>query len=301
MHYRRLFLSAFLVTLSYSTVAFGEECPDWLVADFWKTAKPDVVKGCLAAGRSMTERTNIGESPLHLAAAAATPEVVLFLLRSGADVSLTTADGLTPLHVAARDSDLGSVISFLLVWGSEVDKRIPPDTCYYPRTCADTALHLAADRVQSAQILAALLAGGADVNASDSAGRKPLQRAAVGAGLAEIDILLKAGASVEDSDFSGNTALHVVSKNKTSEFLIAQRLIAAGADVDVNRDDDVTPLIAAAYYTNNPDVFSLMLSHSEDPCHSSQAGTTALTGHDFNSTLKKDDAYWSLHEQCSQD
>ncbi|WP_375699363.1 ankyrin repeat domain-containing protein [Pseudophaeobacter sp. TrK17] len=301
MHYRRLFLPALLATFPYSTAAFSEECPDWLVTDFWKTAKPDAAQGCLAAGRSMTERTDIGESPLHLAAAVAAPETVLFLLRSGADASLTTADGLTPLHVAARDSMQGSVISFLLVWGSEVDKHIPPDTCFYPRTCADTALHLAADRSQAAQILAALLAGGADVNSSDSEGRKPLQRAAVGAGLAEIDVLLKAGASVEETDFAGNTALHVVSKNKSNEFSIAQRLIAAGADVDADRDDDVTPLISAAYYTNNPEVFTLMLSHSEDPCHSSKTGTTALTGHDFNPALKKDETYWSVHEQCSQD
>ncbi len=302
MRFKRLFLPVFLATWSYSTIAFGDECADWLIADFWKAAKPDEAQSCLAAGRSLTERTDIGESPLHLAAAAAAPETVLFLLRSGSDVSLTTVEGLTPLHVAARDSMHGMTISYLLVWGSEVEKRVTPDTCFnYLRTCADSALHLAADRPTAAPILAALLAGGADANSEDSKGREPLQRAAVGAGIPEIDVLLKVGAKVGESDFDGNTALHVISQNKSIELVIAHRLIAAGADVDAQRDDDVTPLISAAYYTTHPEVFALLLSHSEDPCHSSKTGTTALTGHDFNPALTKDDAYWSLHEQCSQD
>lgn len=302
MRSKWLFLPVFLATWSYSTIAISDECSGWLIADFWKAANHDEVRSCLAAGRSLTERTDIGESPLHLAAATASPETVLILLRSGADVSLTTVDGLTPLHVAARDSMHGAVISYLLIWGSEVEKRVTADTCFnYLRTCADSALHLASDRPTAAPILAALLAGGADANSEDSKGRKPLQRAAVGAGLAEIDVLLKAGASVDEADFDGNTALHVVSQNKTNELAISQRLIAAGADVDVQRDDDVTPLISTAYYTSNPEVFALLLSQSEDPCHASKIGTTALTGHAYNKALPKDETYWSLHEQCSQD
>lgn len=302
MHFKRLFLPVLLATCFYSTIVFGDECPDWLIADFWKAAIPDEAQSCLAAGRSLTERTDIGESPLHLAAAAAAPETVLFLLRSGADVSLTTVEGLTPLHVAARDSMHGTVISYLLVWGSEVEKRAKPDTCLNPlRTCADSALHLAADRPTAAPILAALLAGGADANSEDSEGRGPLQRAAVSAGLAEIDVLLKAGASVDETDFDGNTALHVLSQNESNELVIAQRLIAADADVDVHRDDNVTPLISAAYYTTNREVFALLLTHSKDPCHASETGTTALTGHNYNPALTKDDAYWNLHEKCSQD
>lgn len=295
----RKFLPVLFVSVWCATIAHGEECPGWLVTDFWKTANPQTVLGCLTARRSLTERTEIGETPLHLAAAASEPETVLELLRSGADVSLTTADGLTPLHVAARHTVHGMVISYLLVWGSEVDKRIPPDTCF-TRTCADTALHLAADRSKAAPVLAALLAGGADVDHDDSTEREPLQRAAASAGLAEIDVLLKAGAAVDETDSDGNTALHVVSENKTGELAIAKRLIAAGADVDAQRDDGVTPLITAAYYTSDPDVFALLLSHSKDRCHASEKGTTALTGHDFNKMLEKDEAYWSLHEQCSQ-
>ena len=302
MRLKRLFLPVFLVIYSSPAVALADACPDWLVPDFWTTAKSNSVQSCLAAGRRLTERTDIGESPLHLAAATAAPETVLSLLRSGADVSLTTVKGLTPLHVAARDTTHGTVISYLLVWGSEVDKRVPPDTCFnYLRTCADSPLHLAADREQAAHILAALLAGGADPNVDDSKGRKPLQRATVSAGLLEIDVLLRAGASVGETDFEDNTALHVVAQNKSNGLVIAQRLIAAGADVDAQRNDDVTPLISAAYYASNPEVFALLLSHSEDPCHASKIGTTALSGHVFNPALIKDDAYWSLHEQCSQD
>ncbi len=97
--------------------------------NFWKSAEPEEVHSCLQAGRSLFERTDDGETPLHLSVAAASPDTVLELLRSGADVSLTTTDGLTPLHVAARDTIHGTVISYLLVYGSEVDKRIPPDLC----------------------------------------------------------------------------------------------------------------------------------------------------------------------------
>jgi len=145
MRFKRLVLNAFFASLSCSTGAFGEECPDWLETDFWKSAEPEEVHSCLQAGRSLFERTDDGETPLHLSVAAASPDTVLELLRSGADVSLTTTDGLTPLHVAARDTIHGTVISYLLVYGSEVDKRIPPNLCY-AGTCAETALHLAADR-----------------------------------------------------------------------------------------------------------------------------------------------------------
>ncbi|MBW4986051.1 ankyrin repeat domain-containing protein [Mameliella sp. CS4] len=300
MRFKRLVLNAFFASLSCSTGAFGEECPDWLETDFWKSAEPEEVHSCLQAGRSLFERTDDGETPLHLSVAAASPDTVLELLRSGADVSLTTTDGLTPLHVAARDTIHGTVISYLLVYGSEVDKRIPPDLCY-AGTCAETALHLAADLRNAAPLLAVLLAGGADPNADDSAGREPLQRAVVGAGLPEIDVLLKAGAAIDEKDFEGNTALHVVPQNKTNELFVAQRLIAAGADVDAQRDDEVTPLIAVAYYTTDPNVFAFFLAQSDDPCHASATETTALTGHDFNPALTKDEAYWSLHEQCSQD
>lgn len=300
MRSKRLFLPVFLAACFYSKIAIGEECPGWLNANFWEAAIPDETQNCLMAGRSLTERSDIGESPLHLAAAVAIPETVLFLLRSGADVSLTTTDGLTPLHIAARHTTHAAVISYLLVWGSEVNKRIPPDNCWR-LTCADTALHLAADRPTGTPILAALLAGGADVSSYDSKGREPLQRAVVSANLAKIEILLNAGARVDGKDSDGNTALHVISKNNINELVIAQKLIAAGADVDAHRDDDVTPLISAAYYTSNPEVFALMLSHSEEPCHASETGTTALTGHDFNPALTKDETYWSLHEQCSQD
>ncbi|WP_300435239.1 hypothetical protein [uncultured Mameliella sp.] len=96
---------------------------------------------------------------------------------------------------------------------------------------------------------------------------------------------MKAGAAIDEKDFEGNTALHVVPQNKTNELFVAQRLIAAGADVDAQRDDEVTPLIAVAYYTTDPNVFAFFLAQSDDPCHASATETTALTGHDFNPAL----------------
>ena len=64
MRSRVLLLPVFLAACSYSTIAFGEECPRWLDADFWKAAKPEEARSCLAAGHSLTERSDIGESPL---------------------------------------------------------------------------------------------------------------------------------------------------------------------------------------------------------------------------------------------
>ncbi|MGS4915468.1 MULTISPECIES: ankyrin repeat domain-containing protein [Mameliella] len=297
MHIRTLLSISLFTSILAPAVATAASCDIWLSKEFFSVSTPDEIQACLDAGRTLSERSDNGETPLHFAATAGSPESVLHLLRLGADVSLTTATGRTPLHSAAEQTDHSAVISYLLLWGSEIDKRIPPDTCRIG-TCADSALHLAADRPDAAPILAALLLGGADPNSADAEGRKPLQRAVTSAGLAEVDVLLRGGAGVDEVDFDGNTALHVVTRNTLNELAIAERLIAAGADVDHQRDDDVTPLISAAYYTENPEVFALMMKHSEDPCHSSSTGTTALTGHAYNKALAQDEAYWKLHEQC---
>lgn len=103
-----------------------------------------------------------------------------------------------------------------------------------------TALH-AASYIGHFDVVQILIAAGADVNAPDNGrGMTPLMDAACGAGLVSvIDALIKAGANLNIQDHRGDTALHHAARNMLRDGF--HFLLAAGADIDAENDDGVTP------------------------------------------------------------
>ena len=143
-----------------------------------------------------------------------------------------------------------------------------------------------------AEITAALKAG-ANINRGNSEGVTPLMCAAGYNSLAAVNMLIGAKANVKATDNEDWTALNfaVVYKNGNPECLeIVKALLAAGADVDAETNDDNTPLMQTAMLGEDPEVIHILLLAGADPQKSNLKGKTALDLIDDNPALFLTDA-----------
>ena len=109
-------------------------------------------------------RVAIDATPLHVASANGDDDIVALLLARSNDVNIVDKKGWTPLHLAARHCRT-AIVTRLLDAGANVN-AVPPES-------QQTALHLAS--ISGADdIVALLLARGADVSLVDVYGRTPL-------------------------------------------------------------------------------------------------------------------------------
>ena len=152
---------------------------------------PSLVETTYAGGRTL----------LHGAAVAGNLPMVDLLLDLGAAIDAATSGGRTPLFCVANECRLpnaGVMARELLRRGASVDARDRVKRC--------TPLHAGARR-GSVVVAAALLDGGADLEARDVAGDTPLRRA-VNCGKVEMAAFLRArGADVASPGARGLTPL----------------------------------------------------------------------------------------------
>jgi truncated hemoglobin YjbI len=116
-------------------------------------------------------RNRHGRTLLHDAAAQGNSPMVELLLALGADPNVRTAGGHTPLYCVGNQCwspGGGAVVRALVSAGAHVDAPSDSKRC--------TALHMAARR-GNAEVAAALLDCGANLNARDKTGVTPLGRA----------------------------------------------------------------------------------------------------------------------------
>ena len=176
----------------------GMYVPDLLVAAAAGCA--DLVQGFLRDNpKTAGEKTESGQTPLHLAAWTDEAKVAKEFVAGRAALEKTNEQGMTPLHVAAL---VGSV----KVAEALLNAKASPEAKM--EETGRTPLHLAAAAGQ-AEMVDLLLNRGAGVDAVDAARRTPLHVATVSGQMKAAERLLAEKATVGARDVDGYTPLHL--------------------------------------------------------------------------------------------
>ena len=146
------------------------------------------------------------------------------------------------------------------------------------------------------EVIALLLAAGADVNAKDTQyDGTALMWAAYTASASDVIMaLLKAGADIGAKDNRGMTALMwAATHNLNPE--VTDTLLKNGADIKARDNGGATALTAAAK-GNCPEVVMLLLNAGADARSKDSIGNTALSYAKYNSSLSGTDALERLEK-----
>ena len=221
----------------------------------WRVRVDDLAsaKRLLKAGADPNGLSERGVSPLSLAIANGNPEMVGLLLGAGADPNHSEPSGESHLMMAAQAGVL-AVVEQLLSHKAQVDVRDP--------NYGQTALMFAA-RAGHAEIVSALLARGANPNVATRVGEtpafiKPNSVAGFGFGVGILRGGVPADRGRREPTPGGMTPLLYAARHDRVE--VANRLIAAGADVNAKEANGIWPLLMAIS-NDNVSVARYLLEH----------------------------------------
>lgn len=113
------------------------------------------------------------------------------------------------------------------------------------------------------QIADILIKAGADVDATDFQNNTALHRAIINQSWLLVDRLIDAGCDVSVANCDGETALHLAVKRRNwlNVAICVERLLEAGANVNASRELNASPLeIGIVFYSWYPNVTRLLLS-----------------------------------------
>lgn len=202
--------------------------------------------------------------------------LALALIDSGADVNALDARGQTPLAHVARtlglDEDTHTDFAVRLMDHgadptiADVDGATPLHALVMTRHGHDPR-H---EPYMNVPLAIALLDGGANVNAVNSAGQTPLYLAVENDAM--VRALLEAGATLEAPDAEGRTPLHAAIALKCSITTVAA-LLSAGANLEAADAAGRTPL---HYALERPGAVSALLSAGANLEAADAAGRTPL-------------------------
>ena len=188
---------------------------------------PDLADVLLAHGAPLDEPMDDGASPLYIACMQDHLEVAMKILAAGADPNIARDDGVSPLFIACEKGQ-SEVVQKLLNAGA--DPYAARDGGFTPLTIACQNGHSEAVRV--------LLDAGADVTSQDGNYMSCLHFAAFHNHPSLVDVLLAHDAPVDQLMAKGASPLFIACEKGHTE--VARKLLDAGADPHMARDDGVT-------------------------------------------------------------
>jgi ankyrin repeat protein len=180
-------------------------------------------------------------------------DVVEALLQARADLNKADEDGFAPMSVAAS----APIATMLIERGADVNAA---------NRFGHTALWCAAMNGR-ADVVGALLQGGADVNKADVKGCAPLSFAA-SASIAKM--LIERGADVNAANRLGGTALLLAAQEGHAD--VVEALLQAGADVNKADENGLAPLCVAA----SASIATMLIERGADVNAANRFGSTAL-------------------------
>jgi len=197
-----------------------------------------MVNVLLRAAADVNALNRYGQAPLHIAVIERHADMVEQLLAAGADAELPDAAGEPPLMLATRQGDI-DLVNMLLAHGVPVDAR---DEHY-----GQTALMLAV-REENDLLVRRLLAAGADINAQSLAGE--VHRNVFPS---EVPVGTSQGVGINRSGLPDRGMRYPITGMKTpllfatrqGSLALTRLLVEAGADINVEDANGITPLINA--------------------------------------------------------
>jgi hypothetical protein len=195
----------------------------------WACESADVaaVRELIRSGADVRATDRQRRTALMYAVARQSPEIVEELLHSDAGVNEQNSSGQTALHFASSPASP--------VWSAfnqVADYPEPPTTSFWPGLFLPAEPH--------PEVVAHLLAAGANPNAVDFDGSTPLMYAAE-VGMPEVlRALLAAGGDLNAQDAEGRTALMYAADHCQTES--ARVLVQAGADVTLQDNNGYSAL-----------------------------------------------------------
>lgn len=229
-------------------------------AELYEAAK----KGDLAGVRQALDKgadinaldPECSETALHAAVDQSQKAVVDLLLSKGANPDIVSGQHFTPLIIAAAMGDVALPMVESLLAG-KANPELAPTT---GPNAGGAPMHIAASNGSNA-ILARLLAAGAKPKVLPN-GSTLMHMAAIGGNAETVDIVVKAGLSVDAVDSQSRTPLHLT--GITGNSAVARKLIDLGAPLDKRDGEDSTPLMHAAIQ-NKPNVVDLLIKKGANP------------------------------------
>ncbi len=193
----------------------------------------DMAELLLSSGANANAQNSKGYTPLHLAVEQRRYEIARLLITKGADINAKDKGGESPLYTAVATGDNRMV---LLLVDAGADTRMK-------NWQGQSLLHVAVLPLQylrSSDMIAPLIAGGADVNAVAPSGCTPLHYAARDGYVRAVELLLAYGANANARTTSGQTPLHLAARRGHAEAVAL--LVQRGADASLKDRDGMAPL-----------------------------------------------------------